>query len=118
MKTIGDRIRVARLKAGLETQLSLAKEIGVSKSAVNQWENRPDSVNIRPANLAAIAEACRIDITWLCTGKGDMEGLSREDREWLEIGRMAGSRERQAIREILNAVRERGTNSEPATGTH
>lgn len=101
MTTIGERILQARTAAGFQTQKDLADRCGVTRSAVSQWE-AGTSENIKPQNLAAIAEACAVSMRWLATGKGAMEGLSREDEEWLAILRRARPRERQAIRALLD----------------
>lgn len=116
VETIADRIRSARIAAGFETQVDLAKAMGLSKSAVNQWEVGKNE-NLKLAHLVKLADLCDVDIRWLATGHGPKEGLSREDREWLDVGRSAGPRERQAIREILRPRRELDENGPPATGT-
>jgi transcriptional regulator with XRE-family HTH domain len=46
MKRFGDRLREARIAAGL-TQGILGFELGVSKSSVSSWENGRDSPSFR-----------------------------------------------------------------------
>lgn len=116
VKTIAERIRSARVAAGYETQVDLAKAMGVTKSAVNQWESGKNE-NLKLDHLVKLADLCDVDIRWLATGDGPREGLSREDREWIDVGRLAGSRERQAIREILGAGRQRDEDDTPAAGS-
>lgn len=115
VNTIAERIRSARIAAGFETQVELAKAMGISKSAVNQWEAGKNE-NLKLEHLVALADLCSVDIRWLATGEGPREGLSREDHDWLDVGRLAGPRERQAIREILGVRRERDTDDTPAAG--
>jgi transcriptional regulator with XRE-family HTH domain len=100
MDTIGDRIRQARVAAGIRTQQQLADAVGVTRSAVSQWESGT-SQHVKPEHLAAIAEACSVEMRWLATGRGPREGLSVRDLEWLELGRAARPRDRQAIWDLL-----------------
>ncbi len=64
------RIRKARLTAGL-TQAELAKRLGVSRSAVANWER---AGNIHPCTfrLGKIAVATQVSHEWLSTGRGQM----------------------------------------------
>jgi transcriptional regulator with XRE-family HTH domain len=63
-----DRIRQARARAGF-SKAELARRIGVSTSAVVQWER---SGGTRPSarHLAALAECTGIAFEWLATGRG------------------------------------------------
>ncbi len=63
-----DRIRVARRRAKL-SQASLAKAVGVQRSAATQWES---SSGKRPTvnHLARIAEVTGVQFEWLATGRG------------------------------------------------
>ena len=65
-----ERIRRARRKAGL-SQAALADLVKVRRSAVSNWESAKD---VLPSmqNLVAIAQACRVSIEWLGTGRGGM----------------------------------------------
>jgi len=69
----GARIRVARLHAGL-TQEELAQAVGVSRSAVEQWET--DRAGQVGGNLARIAEVLAVSVGHLLTG-GPREGGAR-----------------------------------------
>ncbi len=77
MSTIGDRIRIARKQAGLN-QPSLASRIGVTKSAVSQWEG-DQTKNIEGKNLLALARELSVDPDWLLTGKGEMKGRGADN---------------------------------------
>jgi transcriptional regulator with XRE-family HTH domain len=68
VKTPTHRIRFARRGAGL-TQTQLAEKIGVSRSAVAQWE-RSDGSNPSAGNLASLAMALNCSFEWLATGRG------------------------------------------------
>lgn len=62
------RIRRARTHAGL-TQATLARRIGVQRSAVTQWE-RWEGTSPNVAHLADIAEQTGVRFEWLATGRG------------------------------------------------
>lgn len=70
MEDMATRIRMARLRAGI-TQNELADRIGVTRSAVANWE-----ISTRPkpnvTNLAAIASATGVSLEWLATGRGSI----------------------------------------------
>lgn len=69
-QTIGERIREARQTYRI-SQGSLAKRVGVSASAVSQWESG-DVRGLKPANLLATARALGISVQWLVYGSGRM----------------------------------------------
>ena len=66
--TMANRIRRARALARL-SQSELAAQVGVTRSAVAQWESR---ANIMPstAHLSKIAVATAVQFEWLATGRG------------------------------------------------
>ena len=67
MNTVGNRIRQARESAGL-TQAQLAAEIGVTKSAVSQWEN--DSIkSLKQENLLALEKITGFRARWIVYGE-------------------------------------------------
>lgn len=67
----GARIRAARQARGL-TQEGLAREVGVSRSAVAQWEtDRSGQVG---GNLARIAAVLGVAVEYLLTGAGSPDG--------------------------------------------
>ena len=67
---IGKRIRAARKEVRL-TQEELAARLGVSRSAIAQWETRP---NVLPshANMDALTEVLEVNYEWLAKGSGPM----------------------------------------------
>lgn len=68
---VGERIKVARQAAGM-TQAALAVTIGVSRSAVAQWEtDRSGQVG---ANLARVAATLGVSAQHLLSGDGGPEG--------------------------------------------
>ncbi len=72
MQTIGDRIRQRRKAVGL-TQVMLAKNAGVSQSAITHLES---GRNENSKYLPQIAEALNVEYNWLLSGKGDADQVS------------------------------------------
>lgn len=66
-----DRIRQARRAASF-TQAELARRLGVSPSAVAQWESA-SGTSPTVANLARIADETHKCFEWLATGRGPRE---------------------------------------------
>ena len=113
-----ERIRRARRKAGL-SQAALADIVKVRRSAVSNWESAKD---VLPSmqNLVAIAQACRVSIEWLGTGRGGMtsdpEALAdiptadaelvdaHEERELLAAFRNLPRRSQQLVMELTEAL--------------
>jgi transcriptional regulator with XRE-family HTH domain len=63
-----DRVRLARARAGL-SKSELARRIGVSLSAVVQWE-QPEGSAPRARHLSALAQCTGVAFEWLATGRG------------------------------------------------
>ena len=63
--TVGDRIRNTRMERGW-TQDFLANEVGVSRSAVAQWET--DRAGQVRGNLSRIADALGVSVEYLLHG--------------------------------------------------
>lgn len=63
--TLGERIAAAREMAGMN-QSELAKAIGVTRSAIQQWES-DQTKNLKLSNLFAVARVTGADIYWLGT---------------------------------------------------
>ena len=113
-----ERIRRARRKAGL-SQAALADLVKVRRSAVSNWESAKD---VLPSmqNLVAIAQACRVSIEWLGTGRGGMtsdpEALAdiptadaelvdaHEERDLLAAFRNLPRRSQQLVMELTEAL--------------
>ncbi|HET9034087.1 MAG TPA: helix-turn-helix transcriptional regulator [Dokdonella sp.] len=70
--TLADRIRSARRKASI-SQSELARRIGVSASAVAQWEH-PSGTQPTLQSLVRIFEITGVSIDWLVTGKASSSG--------------------------------------------
>ena len=62
MKTTGERIKLARITAGMR-QMDLAKALGVAQSLISIWEN--DTQVPITKNLVRIANACGVAVDQL-----------------------------------------------------
>lgn len=65
---LSDRIRSARREAKL-SQTDIARIVGVTASAVAQWEHRRGTV-ASTRLLQDVAKATRVSFYWLVTGEG------------------------------------------------
>ena len=74
---IGDRIRRARRAAKL-SQTALAERVGVTASAVAQWEH-PEGTSPALSRLQAIATATAVNFEWLATGRGAQSRARRAE---------------------------------------
>jgi len=70
MQTAGKRLREARKRLGL-TLRTFAEPLGVSHSAINEWENGTVS-NLSVIHTTAIEQIHGISADWLLTGNGEM----------------------------------------------
>ena len=69
MATVGGRIAAARATKGL-TQEKLAERIGVTKSAISQWE-RGGIEKLTAANMLKLAKTLEASAEWLWYGKDE-----------------------------------------------
>lgn len=71
MTTMANRIRRARALARV-SQSQLAAQVGVTRSAVAQWESK---ANVKPSmdHLSRIAIVTDIQFEWLATGRGPIK---------------------------------------------
>src|SRR5262252_1007889 len=72
-----DRIRRARRNAKL-SQTALAERVGVTSSAVAQWEH-PDGTCPALGRLQSIATATSVNFEWLATGRGQQHRTAKID---------------------------------------
>jgi SOS-response transcriptional repressor LexA len=68
---IGDRIRQARIKAGMRNQQMLADAIGVSVQSISQWET--GTTTPTRANESKLAEVLGVSQIWLSSGRYDSD---------------------------------------------
>ncbi len=72
----GERIREARIKAGL-TQTELADKVGVKFSAIHKYESGK-VVNLKRETIAALAEALDVKPSWLMCMEDEADDLTEE----------------------------------------
>lgn len=68
MQTLGERVSSRREELGISVQ-AVAAAAGVSVQSVYLWQ-RGEVVNLKAANLLAVAELLKVRPKWLQTGKG------------------------------------------------
>ena len=94
---IGARIRAARREKGL-TQEALADAVGVSRSAVAQWET--DRAGQVTGNLTRVATALGTNVEWLMHGtekRAPLEAVSGDELAMLRLYRECGPADRQIL---------------------
>jgi transcriptional regulator with XRE-family HTH domain len=93
----GARIRAARRERGW-SQDDLAAEVGVSRSAVAQWET--DRAGQIRANLARVSEALQVSIEYLLYGeerRGPARASSGDELALLRLYRECTPEDRQLL---------------------
>lgn len=83
--SVGDRIRTVRNERGW-TQDALAAAVGVSRSAVAQWET--DRAGQVRANLSRVAAALGVSVEYLLHGANPQVGLGAESGDELALLRL------------------------------
>jgi transcriptional regulator with XRE-family HTH domain len=83
---IGERIREARLRAGLQ-QFEVAERCGVSRVAVSNWEN---GQGIKSQNLIVYARVVGVPAEWLITGarNASIEVTSTSELDPIQLQRL------------------------------
>lgn len=84
---LSTRIRTTRVRAGL-SQAELAESLGVSRSAVGNWESARGGVHPSSERLAELAMATGVSYEWLATGRGTpvtpSDGIPAADAEFVD----------------------------------
>ncbi len=105
---IGERIRAARERAGL-TQAALAQKVGVTRSAVAQWETgRAGQVG---THLAQIAAVLGVGIDHLMLGGAERmlasefgaDGLTGDEMAMLRLYRTCGAEDRAILQRMARS---------------
>lgn len=106
MSTIGERIKTARVSAGI-TQTELASKIGVKYSAIHKYEAGL-VVNLKRGTIDSLAQALNVKPSYLlCIDDdekpaiGNDSGLTDEEKRFLEKFRAASEDKRQAAEYVL-----------------
>lgn len=83
MPLLGNRIAMARIRAGYRTQEALANAVGVSRGLVGQWESHKK----RPGrdNLLKIADLCGITVEYLVGAAPEERVISNLSAREIEL---------------------------------
>ncbi len=111
---IGRRIRTARQERGL-TQEALAAAIGVSRSAVAQWET--GRAGQLTTHLAAIASALEVGVEVLMHGadkRAPAQATSGDELALLRLYRECTDEDRQFLLHTARRMARLGARSEAA----
>lgn len=116
-----ERLRESRHAAGL-TQEQLADRLGLTRSAVGQWES--DKLQTCPSteHLLSLAEQLDVSFEWLATGRGHMhnhyiaqptaaytnEVLTPKERLFINRFRALNERKRQVMQDLLELLESPG----------
>ena len=82
MKSFGDRLREARIAAGM-TQEQLGFAVGVTKSSVSAWENGRETPNFRV--LPDLREALKRSLDALICGEGSTAVAKADEKDAFEL---------------------------------
>lgn len=111
-----DRIGLARERAQL-SKAELARRIGVSLSAVLQWEH-PEGTKPSARHLSALAQCTGVAFEWLATGRGTAAlgaddgppalepaamAMTLFEERLLDVARKLPSHRHEALIEFLSA---------------
>ena len=90
---LSDRIREIRIAKRI-SQVDLAKELGVTKQSVSNWEND----NIQPSieMLSRIADALSVSTDYL---------LGRDEKRYLDISGLS-EKAIQSLQELVNIIKQ------------
>ncbi len=112
----GSRIRTARLERGM-TQADLARSVGVTRSAVAQWET--DRAGQIRGNLARIASALGVSIGHIVNGEPQADAQAEHGSELalLRLYRECDEADRQwLLQTALRLSRSRGARGSKGGG--
>lgn len=112
-----ERLREARHAADL-TQEQLAERLGLTRSAVGQWESEKLHTCPSTDHLLSLAEKLDVSFEWLALGRGHMynhhvaqptasysnEVLTYRERQFLNRFRALSERKRQVLHDLLELL--------------
>jgi transcriptional regulator with XRE-family HTH domain len=113
---IGERLlKLRREREGLDAA-QVARAIGITPSALSQWE-RGTVKNLRPENLLAAARYFQVSLPWLITGAGPRrteEASTESEAEALRLFRkLSGAGQLAALAQLEWMTSREGGGSQP-----
>lgn len=109
MSDVGKRVRGLRKLAGM-TQVTLAKKVGVSQSAISDIE-RGDTTAMLGPTLSELAKALSTNTDWLLNGKGSPGPLANTDvseGELLNLFRALSEEDQIALLRVARSMHKGG----------
>jgi transcriptional regulator with XRE-family HTH domain len=94
MRTLGERLRYSRRQRGW-TQEQLAAKAGTNQAVIQKIEN---GKSLRPRKINEIAAVLEVNPAWLMFGEEQGEGLTPEERSFVESWRSLPPVQRERIR--------------------
>lgn len=118
---IHERLREARSAAGF-TQEQLAERLGLTRSAVGQWESEKLRTCPSTEHLQSLADQLDVSFEWLAMGRGHMrshyiaqptaaytnEVLTFKERQFINRFRALSERKRQVMQDLLELLESPG----------
>lgn len=95
------------------SQKTLAGKVGVSKSAISQWEN--DNASIEGARLISLSKAFNSSPEFLVSGKQPptTASLSEEEMQLIDKWRIFNQKERHLVKELFDVLDRKHQNTPP-----
>lgn len=82
MTTIGERLKIARQRAGLK-QTQVRDRININNKTLSGYENNVSEPDV--TTLVTLAELYEVSYKWLLTGKDEENQKRRDDDEFLNF---------------------------------
>ena len=103
MPTLGDRIKEARRALG-KTQQDVADQFGITRAAVQQWED--GDTTPRHQRLQKLARFLKVNPTWLITGMGVRSVDKEQSQTTLVVGYVGGGQAVHPIDDLGGGLEE------------
>lgn len=107
-RDLAERVAAARKFAGL-SQAALARAVGVSRSAISQWELGRTG-KLTSAHLLKVEEVTKVSARWIAEGagpthRGPLDYLQPQQAELLKAAESLSQYEVDSVIQLINALR-------------